>query len=147
MSFAEKLQGLRKSKGISQEQLAELLDVSRQSISKWESGQNYPEVDKLIKLSDLFKITLDELLKDKVNSSKAEKSENHNYLKDEEADDGEYEEEEDEFGVNFILGCSIIGTVIAMMTNNFMWGAVGGLLGLGLPYLFKGIKDMMIKEG
>lgn len=48
LSFSEKLQRLRKEKGLSQEQLAELLDVSRQSVSKWESGQTYPEINKLI---------------------------------------------------------------------------------------------------
>ncbi|WP_435790305.1 helix-turn-helix domain-containing protein [Clostridium sp.] len=65
MGFSERLQLLRKEKGLSQEQLAELLNVSRQSVSKWESGQTYPETDKLIILSDLFEITLDYLLRDK----------------------------------------------------------------------------------
>ncbi|MGH4122913.1 MAG: helix-turn-helix domain-containing protein [Clostridium sp.] len=45
MSFSEKLQGLRKEKTLSQEQLAELLNVSRQSVSKWEYGQTYPEIN------------------------------------------------------------------------------------------------------
>ena len=65
MGFPERLQSLRKEKGLSQEQLGELLNVSHQSVSKWESGQTYPETDKLIILSDLFEITLDYLLKDK----------------------------------------------------------------------------------
>lgn len=65
MGFPERLQSLRKEKGLSQEQLGELLNVSRQSVSKWESGQTYPETDKLMILSDLFEITLDYLLKDK----------------------------------------------------------------------------------
>ena len=65
LGFSERLQLLRKEKGLSQEQLAELLNVSRQSVSKWESGQTYPETDKLIILSDLFEITLDYLLRDK----------------------------------------------------------------------------------
>ncbi|MCL2076788.1 MAG: helix-turn-helix domain-containing protein [Oscillospiraceae bacterium] len=64
MKFNEKLQKLRKEKGLSQENLAEALDVSRQAISKWESGQSYPETDKLIALSDMFGITLDNLVKD-----------------------------------------------------------------------------------
>jgi transcriptional regulator with XRE-family HTH domain len=63
MEFNEKLQKLRKEKGMSQENSAEMLDVSRQAISKWESGQSYPEMDKLIALSDLFGVTMDSLVK------------------------------------------------------------------------------------
>ena len=48
MKFAYKLQELRKGSGMSQEEFAELLGVSRQSVSKWESGKGYPEIDKLI---------------------------------------------------------------------------------------------------
>jgi transcriptional regulator with XRE-family HTH domain len=64
MKFNEKLQQLRKEKGLSQEGLAELLDVSRQAISKWESGQSYPETEKMIALSEMFGVTLDSLIKD-----------------------------------------------------------------------------------
>ncbi|MCL2698005.1 MAG: helix-turn-helix domain-containing protein [Oscillospiraceae bacterium] len=66
MKFYEKLQTLRKEKGLSQEALAELLDVSRQAISKWESGQSYPETEKMIALSEMFGVTLDSLIKDGV---------------------------------------------------------------------------------
>ena len=51
MNFSEKLQKLRKENKLSQEQLANLLDVSRQAVSKWESGATYPEMDKLLALS------------------------------------------------------------------------------------------------
>lgn len=64
MDFGMKLQDLRKSKGLSQEALAERLNVSRQAVSKWESGAGYPEMDKLILLSDLFGVTIDYLIKD-----------------------------------------------------------------------------------
>lgn len=64
MKFYEKLQLLRKERGLSQEALAEMLDVSRQAVSKWESGISYPETDKLVALSDLFSVTLDSLVKD-----------------------------------------------------------------------------------
>jgi len=64
MKFYEKLQTLRKEKGLSQEMLAEMLDVSRQAVSKWESGMTYPEVDKLIAISEIFNVTLDSLVKD-----------------------------------------------------------------------------------
>lgn len=64
MKFNEKLQKLRKEKGMSQENLADLLNISRQSVSKWESGSAYPEMDKLIVISELFGVTMDELIKD-----------------------------------------------------------------------------------
>lgn len=64
MKFQNKLQILRKEKGMSQEKLAEKVGVSRQAVAKWEIGQSYPEVDKLIVLSDIFKISIDKLVKD-----------------------------------------------------------------------------------
>ena len=63
MNFSEKLLTLRKAKGMTQEQLAEKLDVSRQSISKWESGQAVPELEKIVALSAIFDVTTDYLLK------------------------------------------------------------------------------------
>lgn len=62
MIFAEKLKKERKEKGGSQEELAEKLFVSNQSVSKWENGQNYPSIEIIIKLSDLLGVTIDELL-------------------------------------------------------------------------------------
>jgi transcriptional regulator with XRE-family HTH domain len=63
MDLSEKILKLRKANNLSQEQLAEKLDVSRQSISKWESGQSIPDVEKLITLSNIFNVTIDYLLK------------------------------------------------------------------------------------
>ncbi|MNO34371.1 HTH-type transcriptional regulator ImmR [compost metagenome] len=63
MIFAEKLKAERNKKGWSQEELAEKLFVSRQSVSKWENGQNYPSIEIIIKISDLFGVTIDELLR------------------------------------------------------------------------------------
>lgn len=64
MEFSKKLQKLRKEKGMSQEDLAEMLTVSRQSVSRWESGGAYPEMDKLIAISNIFQTTLDWLVKE-----------------------------------------------------------------------------------
>ena len=63
-NFNEKLISLRKSKGLSQEELGAELNVSRQTISKWESCQSYPDFQRLVLLSDFFGLTLDELVKD-----------------------------------------------------------------------------------
>ena len=66
MSFNEKLQYLRKENKLSQEQLADMLDVTRQSVSKWESGTTYPEMDKLIMLCKIFRCSLDDLTNDEI---------------------------------------------------------------------------------
>ncbi len=65
MLLGEKLAMLRKQNNYTQEQLAELLSVSRQAVSKWESGLAYPETEKLIRLSELYNCSLDYLIKDK----------------------------------------------------------------------------------
>lgn len=66
MNFNEKLQKLRKEKKYSQEELADMLDVTRQSVSKWESGQTYPEMDKLLAICKIFGCTLEELTNDTI---------------------------------------------------------------------------------
>ena len=62
MGFADNLKQLRKEKQLSQEELAEILDVSRQAVSKWEQGIGYPEVEKLLVLSSRLNISLDSLM-------------------------------------------------------------------------------------
>ena len=62
MEFHEKLQELRKNRGLTQEELAEGLYVSRTAISKWESGRGYPSIDSLKEISNYFSVTIDELL-------------------------------------------------------------------------------------
>lgn len=151
MKFSEKLQSLRKGKGLSQEKLAELLDVSRQAVSKWESGQTYPEIEKLIILCDLFEITLDELVRDRgsmVNDTVIkeinleDKSSNEYEEKDENKETGENKEldENEEKDELIILGGFIAGTAIGLLTNNLMLGTFVAFLGLGLSYIIKGIK-------
>lgn len=64
MTLSEKILHLRSQKGLSQLELAEQLGVSRQSVSKWETGQSVPDLDKLIKLADLFSVSVDELVRE-----------------------------------------------------------------------------------
>lgn len=64
MALSEKLYALRKKNGLSQEQLAEQLGVSRQAISKWESGTATPETEKLLAISNYFQVSLDYLVKE-----------------------------------------------------------------------------------
>lgn len=62
MDFSEKLKQIRKSEGISQEQLAERIGVSRQAVTKWETGKGLPDIENMTILAEIFKITLDELI-------------------------------------------------------------------------------------
>lgn len=66
MNFGNKIQIQRKRKGITQEELGEKLNVSRQTITKWESNKSFPEIEKIIKLSYYFNVTIDYLLKDEI---------------------------------------------------------------------------------
>ena len=65
MSFGENLLGLRKEKNISQSELGGKLNVSRQTVSKWELDETTPEMEKLILMSDFFNVSIDELVKGK----------------------------------------------------------------------------------
>lgn len=62
MNIAERLQELRKSAGYSQEQVAEMLGLSRQAVSKWESGQGKPEIDNIVKLTEIYNVSADYIL-------------------------------------------------------------------------------------
>ena len=78
MEFHEKLQELRKTRGITQEELAEALYVSRTAISKWESGRGYPSIDLLKEVSNYFSVTIDDLLSSEKLLSIAEKENKEN---------------------------------------------------------------------
>lgn len=78
MEFNEKLQGLRKNKGLTQEELAEALYVSRTAISKWESGRGYPSIDSLKDISKFFSVSIDDLLSGEKLLSLAEKENKSN---------------------------------------------------------------------
>ena len=72
MSLGQNLQFLRKQKDMTQEQLAELLEVSRQSVSKWESDTTFPETDKLLQIANLFHCTLDDLMQKDISTQYVE---------------------------------------------------------------------------
>ena len=85
MTFKEKLVILRKSKGLTQDELASAVGVSRQAVYKWESGQSYPEVPKLLEIKHLFNISIDELLDDNYDIPLPEKKKRKRALKAESA--------------------------------------------------------------
>lgn len=77
MNIGKKIYDLRKSKGFSQEDIATKLNVSRQTVSKWETNTSIPDIDKIVSLCDLFDITTDELLRGVKTDSNKDKGENN----------------------------------------------------------------------
>lgn len=88
MKFNERLLDLRKKKGWSQEELGYKLDVSRQTVSKWEAGQTTPELEKLRNLAKIFEITVDELINENDEKSEEKKIEDVENVSDETRSDG-----------------------------------------------------------
>lgn len=70
MNIGEQINNLRKQHGLSQDDFVNLFNVSRQTISNWENGKSYPDLEMIIKVSDYFKISIDELLKNDVQTVK-----------------------------------------------------------------------------
>ena len=82
MKFGDKLIILRKKNGMSQEELAERLNVSRQSVSKWESNNTYPETDKIVQIANLFECSMDDLINDKITDVEGSLRKNKNNFND-----------------------------------------------------------------
>lgn len=103
MGFSENLQNLRKIKNMSQEQLAEKLDVSRQAVSKWESGNGYPETEKIITICEIFDCSMDNLLKGKITA-------------DTTGEKKKYESLQNKFskGISLGVGIILLGTTILL---------------------------------
>jgi len=102
MALPENLQYIRSQAGITQEQLAEQLDVSRQSVSKWESGTSFPEMDTLLRLCDLYDVNLDTLLRGSVEASNV-------------ADTAQYDSFMNRFSRRIALSISAIIAGVALM--------------------------------
>ena len=107
MSLGENLQFLRKRNDITQEQLAEKLNVSRQSVSKWESDTAFPEMDKLIQLSEMFNCSLDDIIKKDISI---------NYVEDK----SNYDEHMNLFSKMIALGVGLI--LLGLSLTSFLHG-------------------------
>ena len=122
MSFSENLQFIRAQAGVTQEQLAERLDVTRQSVSKWEGGQSFPEMDTLLRICDLYDVNLDTLLRGSVEESRV-------------GDTARY----DAFMSRFALRISLATAAIIAAT-----GVCGLLEVLGVPEMLAGAAFLLV---
>ena len=126
MEFHNKLYHLRQQKGLSQEELANRLNVSRQTISKWEVGDSTPDMEKLIAISDMFQISLDELVMDKVQTQTGEtpsKAEIVNELKEKVLTDENKKKAKKVLKIAaIILGVIVLIDVISMIVYVSLYG-------------------------
>ncbi len=127
MSFSENLMRLRKQKGLSQEEFANEIDVSRQTVSKWELGSSTPEMEKLIQMSNFFGVSVDDLLNSEDITSKTIKVENTSNQEDtintSETNYNDYNNEpinsnenNKKKAVTIVIVTLIIGTIITILT-------------------------------
>ena len=149
MNLGEKIKRLRKENNLSQEQLAEKLNVSRQAISKWEANKAYPDIENLILLRKIFDVTLDDLIIDEnnirceyinksIDSDNNDNSDNNDKWHNIKLNNTQKEDED--LWVNLSLGGFIIGTAVGTVTGNFMWACAGSFIGMGIGYILESIK-------
>ena len=117
MKIEDKLLKLRKEKGLSQEEVADRLNVSRQTISKWETGQSTPDFDKIIPICELYEISCDELLKSTEEEIKVELSNRDMYSKG--------------IGLSIFLYCFTAFIILLLLTSDWNLLFVLGLFFLG----------------
>lgn len=115
MKIEEKLFQLRKEKGLSQEQLAEKLNVSRQTISKWETGETLPDIENLRNLALILEFSIDNMLDIEASNT-------------------------DEFDDWLWIGGFIVGTGLAFAFDNFLLPFACSMLGFGFSFILKAIK-------
>lgn len=128
MSLGETIYRLRTERGMSQEELAERLEVSRQSVSKWENGGSVPELDKLIRLSGVFGVSLDELVKGEPPAPEPPPERKPGV-------EGRY------IAGGILLGISLLGTLLMLMPG----GGLSGLI-LSAPLWLCGIVCLLCRR-
>ena len=130
MNIADRIQHLRKQKGLSQEDLADMVGVSRQSVSKWESEQSIPDLEKIIIMSDIFEVTTDYILKGVESASVS----NRRIIKN--------------LYLGFILIFATIAGIWSFTANRFRFDEciliilAGGVIGLGLALIINVLSNM-----
>ena len=137
MDVSEKILQLRKANGFTQEELAEKLNVSSQSVSKWESGQSVPELEKLVALSEIFQVSTDHLLKPSELDQLSIKTEMLEKQQQELAAENRKRREK-QFCIWSCVGIYLIAAALIVLLrsisfeNNFLWNIFPGFT---LPFI------------
>jgi len=118
MTFGEKIQKLRKEAGLSQEELAYQLNVSRQAISKWERDNGYPETEKIVRMSKIFHVTLDYLLNEEETQTQEPKAECGIYVSREMADGFLLYQKQKYLKVAIAVGIMVGGLALSYMASD-----------------------------
>lgn len=137
MSFSENLQHLRKKEGMTQEQLAERLDVSRQAVSKWESAQSYPEMDKILQICEMFHCDMNTLVQGDVTESEKE-------------DTAGYEQQMNRYSLLVASAVSIIISAVGLFVilEELLKGAIHeDLLAIGMFVIIAAAVSVLIVTG
>lgn len=148
MSFGEKLQQLRKEKGLSQEDLAHQLNISRQAVSKWESQNGYPEIEKMILISDLFQVSLDYLMKEDYEEHENETISSFRLMTQQNIKDYLHFKKSFALGISCSVLLMIIGLFIAVLCADTSYqsiGVFGFLIMVGIGVFFI-IMTTLLKE-
>jgi transcriptional regulator with XRE-family HTH domain/ABC-type cobalt transport system substrate-binding protein len=144
MNLSEKIIYLRKQKGWSQEELANQMGVSRQSVSKWESSGSYPELDKVIQMSNLFNVSTDYLLKDNARPVSDNNEEKSNVVRLSKTKAHEFMDEMRDKGKKISIGVSLCVFAPAILVSTTVLNSVemfsnyneDHLMGIGLLIMF-----------
>lgn len=146
MTFGEKLQELRRKAGMSQDALAERIEVSRQAVSKWERDEAMPETEKVIRLAKLFDVSLDELLLDRVDRAAPQVPQANAY--------GEIKRDVKRHGYKLGYALIVLGVLICVFSLLMwqLWPGIGmGMLmpdsGPGFPNPYAGKSYTIIVGG
>lgn len=148
MSFGEKLQQLRKEKGLSQEDLAHQLNVSRQAVSKWELQNGYPEIEKMILISDLFQVSLDYLMKEDYEEHENETISSFRLMTQQNIEDYLHFKKSFALGISSSVLLMIVGLFVAALCADTSYqsiGVFGFLIMVGIGVFFI-IMTTLLKE-
>ena len=136
MSLAEKIQALRRQKGMSQEQLADALNISRQAVSKWETNESQPDIERLIEISNMFNVSIDYLIKEGYTPATTTRTDKN----------------QDAFlrtsKITFLVSAVYSSTTVIFLLLGFIWGLwhPGWIIFFAPPFIVRALQYVMAKN-
>ena len=136
MSLGEKIQVLRKQKGMSQEQLADALNISRQAVSKWETNESQPDIERLKEISSMFNVSIDYMVKDGYTPAAINRTE---------------KDRESFFRmskITFLVSAIYSSTTVIFLLLGFIWGLwhPGWIIFFAPPFIVRVLQHIMAKN-